>query len=172
MLNIHKYKEILLDEFYLDKDDITIRRTKNGYHNRFKKDDVVGYYKGPQGHNMVHIPKTRCSLKNSHLLYLLRKIPLPEQFVIDHINGDPADDHKNNLRIVNQQINNCNRCKRSDNTSGITGIHWSDYHQHYVIRKTIKGKRISRSRKTIKEAKLVLKELCKMDNTYTKRHGK
>jgi hypothetical protein len=175
MRHIHKYKNTLLEEFYLGEDDLTIYRAKDGYHGRFKKGDVAKTYQSGSLKNfydMVHIPKTRKSIKVAYLLCLLRNTPLPKNPVIDHINGDTTDNRRENLRIVNQQINSCNRCKRSDNTSGITGIHWSEYHQHYVIRKTVKGKRLSRSRKTLQEAKQVLKELHNMDRTYTKRHGK
>ena len=177
---IHKYEKILLNEFYLDIDDITIKRKKDGYLNRFKKDDVATVYLTggvtsggkPNTYYALHIPSTRSSIKATHLLYLLRNAHLPKNFIIDHIDGNALNDKRCNLRITNQQVNNCNRCKRSDNTSGITGIRWSNYHNHYVIRKTIKGKRISRSRKTLSEAIKVLESLSKMDTTYTKRHGK
>lgn len=157
---------------YLDVDDLTIRRKVDGYLNRYKKDDIVVPFVSSNGYLRLQIPKTRATINMAHTYYLLRKIPLPTKFLIDHIDGDKANHERDNLRIVNHKINNCNRAMRSDNTSGITGVQWSDYHQHYVIRRTIKGKRLSRSRKTIEEAKIVLAELCTMDDMYTERHGK
>lgn len=41
---------------------------------------------------------------------------------IDHINHIKHDNRRNNLRIVTSSQNNMNQSKRSDNTSGFTGI--------------------------------------------------
>ena len=172
-MTINEYRDKVLKYFYLGTDDITIHRACDGYHNRYKKGDIVSCYSnGKQKYPMIHLPKTRKSIKRCHLLCLLRGISIPEGSIIDHIDGDVFNDKRDNLRIITQAQNNKNRCKRSDNTSGITGIRWSDYHKHYVIRKTVNGKRISRSRKTLKEAKKVLQELQSLDLEYTKRHGK
>jgi len=171
---IHRHKDVLLKSFYLDSDNITIRRLHDGYYKRYKKHDIVIAYtgKGKQPYPMIHIPRTRRSVKRCHLLSLLRNIPLPPTFIMDHIDGDFTNDTPNNLRITTHLINNRNRCIRSDNTSGITGIRWSEYHKHYVIRKTVGSTRMSRSRKTLEEAKKVLEYLCSLDSTYTIRHGK
>jgi len=41
---------------------------------------------------------------------------------IDHINGDPTDNRKCNLRECTQSQNNANSKIRSDNTSGYKGV--------------------------------------------------
>jgi len=41
---------------------------------------------------------------------------------IDHINHIRSDNRKNNLRIVNSQINQQNRKKSKNNTSGVVGV--------------------------------------------------
>ena len=43
---------------------------------------------------------------------------------IDHIDQDPINNRIGNLRLVNSRENSMNRRKRSDNTSGITGVSW------------------------------------------------
>jgi len=173
MLLINQYKDTLLEEFYLDDQDI-IRRKKNGYRGRFKKGDKANFYSSSNiaKYLGVHIPKTRCTLPVGHLFCLLRGIDIPEGMEVDHEDGNPHNNSKDNLRVITRKINNRNRKKRSDNVSGISGIHWSEYHKHYVIRRIIGEKRVSRNRKTLEAAKLVLEELKTMDATYTERHGK
>jgi len=42
--------------------------------------------------------------------------------VVDHINGDPLDNRKSNLRVVSQSVNAINGRKRSNNKSGNVGV--------------------------------------------------
>ncbi|MBA5956261.1 HNH endonuclease [Pseudomonas lactis] len=44
--------------------------------------------------------------------------------LIDHINGDPADNRWTNLRVCTQSLNLRNTALRSDNRTGIHGVHW------------------------------------------------
>lgn len=41
---------------------------------------------------------------------------------IDHINGNPGDNHISNLRVVGRQENCHNTKRRAHNTSGVTGV--------------------------------------------------
>lgn len=171
MHTVNKYQDVLREEFYLDSDK-QVRRRKDGYLNRFRADDLAEFFEGSNGYMRIQVPKQRTTLIKSHLVLMLSGVDIPDDMEVDHIDGNKKNDHPDNLRVVSRRQNSCNRRKRSDNTSGITGIKWSDYHQHYVIRKTIKGIRYSRSRKTLEEAIEVLEELSQMDNDYTQRHGK
>ncbi len=168
---IYNYEEVLLDEFYLDSKG-EVRRSKDGYLGRFKKGDLAKFFINDEGYLKIQVPKHRATINKSHLVILLQGIDIPEGYHVDHIDGNKQNDHPSNLRVVNERTNHCNRKMRSDNTSGITGIRWSEYHGHYVIRRTVNGKRLSRSRKTLEQAKIVLDELTKMDTAYTARHGK
>lgn len=166
-----KYRDVIEEEFYLDQLG-ELRRKKDGYYGRFKKGDLAQTFVNKHGYVRIQMPKHRFVANVAHIVALLAGMNIPEDKEIDHIDGNRLNNHPSNLRIVNRRLNSCNRGKRKDNTSGTTGIHWSNYHQHYVIRRTVKGKRLSRSRKTLSEAKLVLAELQKMDSDYTERHGK
>ena len=49
----------------------------------------------------------------------------PEGQFIDHINRDPLDNRRDNLRIVSIQENNMNQGINKNNKSGITGVCWN-----------------------------------------------
>jgi hypothetical protein len=178
MITAYKYKDVILNEFYLDDDDITVRRAKDGYHGRYKKGDIVTPYifKGNKGNDYkgVHIPRTRTTISYPWLLTILRQIPFNEDSVLDHINGDINDNSRSNLRVVTQKINTRNQRKRNNNKTGYTGIYYNVKNKIYIIRKQIRNKRIYRSSKSLVGAIVMLKELntLALQDGYSVRHGK
>jgi hypothetical protein len=50
--------------------------------------------------------------------------PIKDGMVIDHIDGNRANNRIENLRMVTRQRNNMNKCLRKDNTSGYTGVQY------------------------------------------------
>lgn len=67
----------------------------------------------------------------------------PEQN-IDHINRDKVDNRLVNLRLCDQTQNQGNYPMRSNNKSGVRGVHWSEHHKKWVaqIRQHGKTRRI------------------------------
>ena len=51
-------------------------------------------------------------------------IKIPKGMEVDHINNNPLDNQKNNLRIVTHHQNIFNTSMRKDNTSGFKGVSW------------------------------------------------
>lgn len=92
--------------------------------------------------------------------------------VIDHIDGDKRNNSIKNLRDVTQSINMRNAMRRSDNKSGVAGIHWSSDKKSWVVQGVDSfGKHmhvgIYKDRVKAEEC------LCafKLKNSYTERHG-
>ena len=58
----------------------------------------------------------------------------PQGKVVDHINLDPLDNRKCNLRLCSHRENQCNRNLQSNNTSGVAGVHWSKRRKTWIAR--------------------------------------
>ena len=178
MLTALKYKNDILEWFYLDDDDITIRRAKDdNLKGKFKKDDIVIPFplKGNKGYDYkgIWIPRIGKNILLPWALMVLRGIEIEDGMVIDHIDGDRTNNSRDNLRLVSQSENCRNRIMRKDNTTGYTGLSFHKPSGRYVVRRTIKGKRIWKSHKTLEGAIEIWKEVEKLGYTdgYTKRHG-
>lgn len=61
---------------------------------------------------------------------------------IDHINRNPLDNKRDNLRIISRSGNCVNRGKCSNNTSGRTGVYRVSGYDRYAAQLNIDGKRI------------------------------
>lgn len=176
MLNIYKYKELVLQSFFLDSDGITIRHKLNSkYKTRFKAGDSVKEFKLCQhGYTAVHLPGTRkVTLNKAHLVLLLRGIELPEGHVVDHIDGNPYNNAFSNLRITTQRVNCKNQARKSTNTSGHTGISWNASAKLWTVRQTIKGERIYLGSALTLEEAVQIKENFRetaLKDGYTERH--
>ncbi len=57
---------------------------------------------------------------------LVNKTPIGG--VTDHINRNPLDNQKSNLRTVNKSVNSINTGLQANNTSGHKGVSWNKQH--------------------------------------------
>jgi len=65
-----------------------------------------------------------------------------EKTVVDHINRNPLDNRKENLRFVNRQQSNMNRSKAAGKTSVYKGVHWDKWTSRWKVEIGFKKKRI------------------------------
>lgn len=65
----------------------------------------------------------------------------PNDYFVDHINGDGLDNRRNNLRLCTNQQNQYNSKKSVKNTSGYKGIHWRKNRNSWVVRVSADGVR-------------------------------
>ena len=115
---------------------------------------------------------------------------IPDGIVVDHIDGNPFNNSISNLKIKTQPDNMLNSRKRSNNTSGETGVYLTldkrtDKHRESWVAYwlDINGKRKSKSfscdlygsqeafNLAVKQRKLAIQNLIKQGKNYTERHG-
>lgn len=59
------------------------------------------------------------------VIWIMHNGRLPNDLVVDHVDGNPLNNDIKNLRAVPQKLNNRNASKRKDNTSGESGIYFT-----------------------------------------------
>lgn len=84
--------------------------------------------------------------RNMRLLYHVAKwVLLNDSYpkgVIDHKDGDGLNNSSDNLRDVSRIVNARNAKMRSDNTSGVNGVHWNNKRYVWCVQgyQTVDGK--------------------------------
>lgn len=86
--------------------------------------DVVKKYKWRLSYGRVVTGNSTKARPLVYLTHLVLSVPQTDyHHKIDHIDGDPCNNRKNNLRICTQGENVLNKTKVSNNTSGFIGVH-------------------------------------------------
>ncbi|MGL4451370.1 MAG: HNH endonuclease, partial [Sarcina sp.] len=63
-----------------------------------------------------------------------------EDEIVDHVNHDPLDCRRSNLRVCTIHENGMNKCKKTSNKSGVTGVSWDSQTSKWRSSITYKGK--------------------------------
>jgi hypothetical protein len=75
------------------------------------------------------------SEKNRAKIYMYRQIMgFPVDMEVDHINGDPLDNRRGNLRVCGRVQNANNRSKQANNTTGYKGVSLDSRVGRFVVR--------------------------------------
>ena len=64
---------------------------------------------------------------------------IPEGYEVDHIDGNPGNDKRSNLRLVTSTQNKYNMRIPKNNTSGFKGVHWNAPTNSWRVRLRING---------------------------------
>jgi len=95
-----------------------------------------------------HYAMSSCKHRSIHRLVM----DAPNGFDIDHINGDPLNNRKENLRICTRAQNAQNRPLRKDSASGYKGV--------YEVKKPIRSKYIKKSGEVTYHESMPKKRFC------------
>ena len=87
--------------------------------------------------------------------------------IIDHINGDRADNRWGNLRSVGRFENARNLGLSKNNTSGHNGVYWFPRYQKWMASIRINGKRKNLGYFATKEEAIAARALADAANGYT-----
>ena len=73
-----------------------------------------------------------------HRVILARVVgrDLERNELVDHANGEPLDNRRENLRVATQRENSQNSRKRKDNQSGYKGVYWMQERRKYAAQIT------------------------------------
>ncbi len=83
----------------------------------------------------------------------------PDGLMVDHINGDPTDNRRCNLRLATSQQNHFNRRPRKKATSQYKGVDWNSRVKRWRVQIYANGKHMTLGYfKTAEEAALVYNE--------------
>lgn len=103
----------LYDHYIFDPTIPELLRIKKPYGNsRRAVGEPVSCYVHPSGYAYVYV--LGGTYKRSRVIYSLCKGPIPDGYVIDHVDGNRLNDHPDNLRACTSQQNAWNR----DNLGG------------------------------------------------------
>jgi len=113
IVSIYKKNGTKID-FIIDIDDL--ERVIN-FHNKW----YAYFNKKSRKHYIVSADKNRKSVRLHR--YLLNA---PNYIEVDHINRDPLDNRKTNLRLADHSLNQHNKGIQQNNKTGVKGISWDN----------------------------------------------
>lgn len=139
---VQKNKSNLKSNEYKVLNDCIIAKTNSGIEFFIDKDDelVLKDYCWSISSNGYLTAYERLMGRTIRLHRLLMNCP--DDKVVDHINGNPLDNRKSNLRVVTQQQNMMNQKQRSNNNSGITGVSYCKRLNNWRSEICVNGKSI------------------------------
>lgn len=125
--------EVIKEYFYEIDGELFIKRSRQG--SSKKIDDPAGSL---YGNGYKYVPILNKRFLEHRLLFLLYNGYLVKE--IDHIDRNPLNNRRENLRPTSRSLNVKNRGLQSNNTSGAKGVTWHKNRQSWLVRIKINGK--------------------------------
>lgn len=137
------------NKYDLESKDYGIGYTEKGEEFWFDKEDydLIKDYCWVYNHNGYVIARERGTGKYVSLHRLVMSSCNVNNLDVDHKchpprNEHKADNRKENLKFVDDSLNSMNRALRTDNTSGVTGVYWSNRDSKWIADICVQQKRI------------------------------
>nr|DAG29032.1 MAG TPA: homing endonuclease [Caudoviricetes sp.] len=122
-----RLSNLFADNVYTDMGDYYSVETISGVCFYIDKEDEPRVHKYVWYLNSQGYPEVRDHGKVIRLHRYIMNMDEPFTYdrVVDHIDRNPLNNRKSNLRIVSQAVNTRNRAMSGNNTSGVPGVFWS-----------------------------------------------
>jgi hypothetical protein len=114
-----------------------------------RKDTIAGTVNG-KGYR--HIRRLGEFYLVHRLIWIYFNGEIDDDLDIDHINRIKLDNRIENLRLVNQSINQHNTGIPSNNISGVKGVYWNPIQKIWMASKVTDGIRVTKRFNTFEEA--------------------
>jgi hypothetical protein len=96
------------------------------------------------GHLSTSVQCTRYLVHR--IVYFMATGVDPGEMLVDHINGDPADNRPENLRLATKAQNSQHKVKRqANNASGHRNVSWNNHWQRWTVSVRCNGKAVRRN---------------------------
>lgn len=98
--------------------------------------------------------------------------PIPEDLIVDHIDGNGENNRIDNLRLVDQVDSSHNLPKQKSNTSGIVGVCWHKAANKWQARISSGGERIDLGRYACFDQAVMVRKKAELKYKYHENHGR
>lgn len=130
----------------------------------------AGCYDKSSGYVLVRYKRR---LRRAHcIIWEMHNGPIPKGMLIDHLDRVRTNNHIGNLRLGGQDLNQKNRSKQFNNSSGITGISWDKERSKWNAKIQVGGKTINLGRFTDLDEAARVRYQAEKDYGFTPTHGK
>lgn len=135
---------------------------------RAKMGDIVS---NKNAYGYIRVKLNQQSYFAHRIIWEMHYGPIPEGMQIDHINHDRTDNRLCNLRLVTASDNMKNQKKRSDNTSGITGVRFDASRGRWIAQIQVEGKSINLGRFLSLDMAIDARREAELKNSFHENHG-
>lgn len=146
-------------------------REFNRWNNRYSNTSAGNLHKSKDtgtAYNIIRINYKAYKAHRLAFLYMVGTFPTEE---VDHEDGNGINNKFANLRLVNHIDNSKNRRKRTNNTSGVNGVHFCRTKLKYIPSISYKGERITLGAFNNFEKAIKVRKEAEIKYNYHKNHG-